>query len=184
MRRHGFSLIEVLIVIAIIGILSSVVIASLMTTRDKARLAETKSEMKSFRNALQLYRNDHGEYPDDVTRSVPPDLMDTYLTEDFWPGGSWPDTTYDWDAWNTDNAGESDDIYQITLRCGGKDNKSDDCRYLETTEWDNAGTCDLNENSAIYFCIKGDCVPHESDPDTCGKCLNKAQKPACAAPTP
>lgn len=177
--KRGFSLLEVLVVIAIIGILSSIILATLSTGHFEARLVETKQEMKNFRQALQMYLTDHGEYPDDVDRSVPPELMGTYLIDRFWPEGSWPNTTYDWDAWNTNT---DNPIYQITLRCGDKGNKSDDCEFIDKTEWDNAGSCTANQNSSIYFCIQGDCVPHIHDNNTCGKCLNKETMPSCAAP--
>lgn len=62
--RKGFTLIEVLVVIAIIGILSSVILVSLNSGRDKARDAVRFNDMKAIQNALQVYVLDHGEYPD------------------------------------------------------------------------------------------------------------------------
>ncbi|MBY0328718.1 type II secretion system GspH family protein [Patescibacteria group bacterium] len=54
---------ELLVVIAIIGILASVVLASLNTARAKARDARRKSDLKQITIALELYKNDTGTYP-------------------------------------------------------------------------------------------------------------------------
>ncbi|MFA5736953.1 MAG: prepilin-type N-terminal cleavage/methylation domain-containing protein [Candidatus Paceibacterota bacterium] len=50
--QKGFTLIEILVVIAIIGILASVVIAVMGNSRDKARAASAMTSMKSMINAL------------------------------------------------------------------------------------------------------------------------------------
>jgi type II secretion system protein G len=63
-RNHkGFTLIELLIVIAIIGILATMVLGSLNAARIKARDAQRVSDLRQIRNALLLYYDDHGSYP-------------------------------------------------------------------------------------------------------------------------
>ena len=56
-------MIELLVVISIIGILSSFSVVSLNTTRAKARDALRKGEMAQLRTALSLYYDDNGRYP-------------------------------------------------------------------------------------------------------------------------
>ena len=60
---RGFTLIELIVVIAIIGILSSLGIGSYLTVKVKARDALRKSDLAQLRTALELYRSDQGTYP-------------------------------------------------------------------------------------------------------------------------
>ena len=59
--RKGFTLIEVLVVVAIIGILAAVVLTSLNNTRDKASDARIKAEARSIINEAELYYSNNGE---------------------------------------------------------------------------------------------------------------------------
>lgn len=59
----GFTLVELLIVVAIIGVLSSVVISSLNGARMKSRDARRVSDLKQIRIALEMYYDQNGSYP-------------------------------------------------------------------------------------------------------------------------
>lgn len=59
----GFTLIELIVVIAIIGILTTILIASFGNVREKNRDAKRKSDLKQLQVAFELYRNDVGMYP-------------------------------------------------------------------------------------------------------------------------
>jgi general secretion pathway protein G len=59
----GFTLIEMLVVISIIGILAVLIAANLNSARSRARDAERKSDLKNMETALRLYYNDYGAYP-------------------------------------------------------------------------------------------------------------------------
>lgn len=56
-------MIELLVVISVIGILSSFVVTSLNSARAKARDALRKADMSQLRTALDLYYDDHARYP-------------------------------------------------------------------------------------------------------------------------
>jgi prepilin-type N-terminal cleavage/methylation domain-containing protein len=60
---NGFTLVELLVVISIIGILSTFAMVSLNTARIKARDALRKGDMTQIRTALNLYYDDNDQYP-------------------------------------------------------------------------------------------------------------------------
>jgi general secretion pathway protein G len=60
---HGFSLIEVLVAVAIIGILAALVVPRLMSRPDEARVVAARQGIASIANALKLYRFDNFRYP-------------------------------------------------------------------------------------------------------------------------
>jgi len=73
MRRNkkylaGFSLIELMVVIAIIGLLSSLVLATLASARKKSRETKRKADLVQLGKALELYYNANNGYP--TTASV------------------------------------------------------------------------------------------------------------------
>lgn len=62
----GFTLLELLVVVAIIGILSSVVMVSLSNTRAKARDSKAINDMNQIQKALILYRDKYSVNPPNV----------------------------------------------------------------------------------------------------------------------
>jgi len=62
-ESRGFTLIELMVVISIIALLSSIVLASLKTARDKAQQKAFRQQMNQFIIALELYKADYGQYP-------------------------------------------------------------------------------------------------------------------------
>lgn len=61
--KFGFTLVELMVVITIISLLSSVAIASLQTSREKARDTARISTLIEVRKALYLYRERYGRFP-------------------------------------------------------------------------------------------------------------------------
>ncbi|AXK40574.1 type II secretion system major pseudopilin GspG [Crenobacter cavernae] len=60
---RGFTLIEVLVVIAILGVLAALVVPKIMSRPDEARVVAAKQDIASLGQALKLYRLDNGRYP-------------------------------------------------------------------------------------------------------------------------
>jgi general secretion pathway protein G len=62
-RKSGFTLIEILIAMTIIGILSGVVGLSVAGYLRKAKLQAAQSQIKTFQTALQMYKAAHAQLP-------------------------------------------------------------------------------------------------------------------------
>ncbi|WP_057832767.1 type II secretion system major pseudopilin GspG [Colwellia sp. TT2012] len=62
-KSQGFSLLEVMVVIVIIGIMASVVVPSLMGSQDKANLQKAISDVTALETSLSLYKLDNYDYP-------------------------------------------------------------------------------------------------------------------------
>lgn len=62
-KQRGFSLIEIMVVVIILGILASLVVPKIMSRPDDARAVKAKHDILGIQNALELYRLDNGFYP-------------------------------------------------------------------------------------------------------------------------
>lgn len=62
-RAAGFTLIEILVVVVILGILAGLIVPRIMDRPDQARVVAAKADIAAIVNALKLYRLDNGTYP-------------------------------------------------------------------------------------------------------------------------
>jgi general secretion pathway protein G len=63
MKNKGFTLLELLVVIVILGILATFVGTRIMGKPEEARQTQAKIQIQSLENALNMYRLDNGDYP-------------------------------------------------------------------------------------------------------------------------
>lgn len=62
-RSNGFSLIEILVVLVIMGLLISIVAPTVLNTADDARVQKVEADFKAIETALKIYRLDNYTYP-------------------------------------------------------------------------------------------------------------------------
>jgi len=114
-RGGGFTLVELMIVVVIIGILAAIAIPAFRHVREQSRNARIVNNYRVLANAFETYATKHGEWPDDVSRGTFPPEMEGFLkpeelTEATVVGGHW-----DWEG--PDSVG----LAGVTLRSGNVD---------------------------------------------------------------
>ncbi len=61
--KRAFTLIELLIVVAIIGLLASIAVPNFVNAWNRAKVARAKADLRTLATALDMYRLEHGNYP-------------------------------------------------------------------------------------------------------------------------
>ena len=80
MKRSAFTLIELLIVVAIIGILAAIAIPNFLNAQIKASISRVKGDFRTISTALQMYFMDNNDYPPDLVGPNIEDRSYRYLT--------------------------------------------------------------------------------------------------------
>ncbi|GGY67102.1 type II secretion system major pseudopilin GspG [Marinobacter zhanjiangensis] len=62
-NQRGFTLIEIMVVMVILGLLVAVVAPNIMGRSDQAKVTIAKTQMRNIANALDMYRLDNSHYP-------------------------------------------------------------------------------------------------------------------------
>lgn len=63
LNRKGFTLIELMVVIVILGILAGLIVPRIMGRPEEARRTKARIQLESLETALKLYKLDNGAYP-------------------------------------------------------------------------------------------------------------------------
>lgn len=74
MNKKAFTLVELLVVVAIIGILAAILVPNVRQNLDRAKIAKTKSLISNIEYALTVYKQDTGNYPESY------DLQNLYIS--------------------------------------------------------------------------------------------------------
>lgn len=64
-KPNGFTLLEMIVVIIILGLLASLTIPSIMANKNRADYQKALSDIAAIENALDMYKLDNGHYPTD-----------------------------------------------------------------------------------------------------------------------
>ena len=92
-RKSGFTLVEIMIVVAIIALLAAIAIPNLLKAKISANDALAKSTLRTLSTASETFAtSNNGSYPDavaDLTGATPP-----YLNKDYCSGGPYAGFNY------------------------------------------------------------------------------------------
>ena len=73
MERRAFTLIELLIVVAIIAILAAIAVPNFLEAQTRAKVSRAMADLRTITVALESYRIDTKQYPEDYATSIPQD---------------------------------------------------------------------------------------------------------------
>ena len=62
-KQHGFTLIEIMVVVVILGILAAAVVPKIMSRPEQARIEKAKHDIGALESALNIYKLDNYQYP-------------------------------------------------------------------------------------------------------------------------
>lgn len=85
--QAGFTLIEVMVVVAILGILATIVMTNVIGKDDQARVTTAQASLKSVANALDMYKLDNHKYP--TTDEGLGALVEKPSSAKTWPDGGY-----------------------------------------------------------------------------------------------
>ncbi|MGC8734812.1 MAG: type II secretion system protein [bacterium] len=84
-KKQGFTLLELMIVIAIISLLAVALIPNFVNARNAAKLTSCTTILKNISSVVEMYSNDNdGKYPDsDFTITLSGNPLDSYIDKDY-----------------------------------------------------------------------------------------------------
>lgn len=87
-RHRGFTLVEILIVVVILGILAAIVISQVGNAVESSNHVAFVSDMRTLANAVTLYNAETGLYLEDSSSGVLPAGLGPYIKPGSWTGGT------------------------------------------------------------------------------------------------
>lgn len=161
-KTSGFTLVELLVVISIIGLLTTIVVVSINNVRVKSRDALRSANISLLASALEIYYNSNSGYP---SMATPSDCLTGWvdLESAISTGGNPIITPMPFDPLNTGNyvylycsdGGPSDKPQHYVLRALMENASYEALRSDSDQLYANAngGTADCSDSPSLYYCV-------------------------------
>lgn len=128
--QAGFSLIELLVVISIIGVLTAVLVMNLVGARERSRDSQKIQDLNSIKSALRMYYNDNQVYPSPGVVNCT-NCLNTAIGDSYLPGLKNSSVGYSYSAGSDGNSF----VIKTTLESSAGDNDTESqiqCRLTPT----------------------------------------------------
>lgn len=97
-RRLGFTLVELMIVVVIIGMLASIAVPAFKRSRERTQNTRLANDLRQFRSGFEQYNLENGAWPPDVNEGQLPVEMEGYITRDSFESRTVVGGNYDWEG--------------------------------------------------------------------------------------
>lgn len=151
--KAGFTVVEIMVVVLIIGIIASIALPAFVSVRYSARNSALMNDLRTFSGAFELYILETGAWPSDQNRGIlPPEMKDYVMPSRFaaqTPIGGF----YDWDP-DSSSALPGGIMASISVRSYTADS-SQIQSLLDGFDDGNASTGQLREDGGnLYFVLQ------------------------------
>ena len=133
-RQSGFTLIEVMVVIVILGVLAALIVPNVMGRGEKAKVDTTKIALQNIAGSLDQYKLDNGHYPNSQEGGLEALITQPATAKNWVQGGYIKGGEYPKDSWENDlqyvipgSEGRTFDLYSFGAdgKQGGEGNDAD-----------------------------------------------------------
>ncbi|MEM9703264.1 MAG: type II secretion system major pseudopilin GspG [Planctomycetota bacterium] len=142
-RRRGFTLVEVLLVLAILGVIAALVVPNLLGNQEKANINATKVKISSFQGTIEQYAIDHNGRPPQGSQNevnqmlMSPDPIDGREVQPYMdeiPKDAWGEPLFYQFPGNNQSISSKPDIWSAGPNGQNEDGGGDDIN-----NWSNVG---------------------------------------------